>query len=70
VRQSLQGNAIDQNNKTDTGLDAVIKIKVLCHHQLRTILQRLCQMYSLDILTSCQIRNCARQLEHMMVAAY
>jgi hypothetical protein len=37
------------------------------NHQLRPVLQRFRQMHGLDSLTSRQIRNRARQLEHPVI---
>ena len=37
-------------------------VSLLPHHQLWTILQRLCQVYRQYLLAPCQIRDCARQL--------
>jgi hypothetical protein len=41
----------------------------LPHHNLRTILQRLCQMHGLDFLTPRQICNRACEFEDAMISA-
>src|SRR3989337_3055771 len=38
----------------------------LTHHDLRPIFQRLCQMWRLDFLATCQICNGARQFQDVM----
>ena len=43
------------------------KDKSLAQHQLRAVLQRLCQVHGLDLLTPRQIRNCARQFQDAMI---
>ena len=43
------------------------KDKSLAQHQLRPVLQCLCQVPGLDLFTPCQIRNCARQLQDAVI---
>ena len=44
-------------------------MRILSQHQFRSILQRLCKMHGLDLLTPCQISNGSGQFENAMIGA-